>query len=103
MLEERSPLNHASNIKKPLLIGQGANDPRVKQAESDQIVKAMQAKGLPVTYVLFPDEGHGFQRPENMVAFMAVAEAFLSAHLGGSYQPMAPPDFAGSTIQIKAG
>ncbi|MEZ4399864.1 MAG: S9 family peptidase [Kofleriaceae bacterium] len=98
-----SPLTHADQIERPLLIGQGANDPRVKQAESDQIVKAMQAKGLPVSYVLFPDEGHGFARPENMQAFTAVAEAFLSAHLGGSYQPMTAADFAGSTIQIPAG
>jgi dipeptidyl aminopeptidase/acylaminoacyl peptidase len=98
-----SPLTHADKIKRPLLIGQGANDPRVKQAESDQIVKAMQAKGLPVTYVLYPDEGHGFARPENMQGFMAVSEAFLSAHLGGSYQPMTKDDFKGSTIQIKAG
>ncbi|MBK9032541.1 MAG: S9 family peptidase [Myxococcales bacterium] len=98
-----SPLTHAGAIERPLLIGQGANDPRVKQAESDQIVQAMQAKGLPVTYVLFPDEGHGFARPENLLAFMAVTEAFLSAHLGGSYQPMTADDFAGSTIQIPAG
>ena len=98
-----SPLTHVDKIKRPLLIGQGANDPRVKQAESDQIVRAMQAKGLPVTYVLFPDEGHGFQRPENMQAFMAIAEAFLSAHLGGSYQPMKPDDFKGSTVKINAG
>ncbi|MBL8621732.1 MAG: S9 family peptidase [Myxococcales bacterium] len=102
-LEAVSPLTHVAAIQRPLLIGQGANDPRVKQAESDQIVKAMQAKGLPVSYVLFPDEGHGFARPENMQAFMAVAEAFLSAHLGGSYQPMTADDFAGSTIQIPAG
>ncbi len=102
-LLEVSPVTHAAKIERPLLIGQGANDPRVKQAESDQIVKAMQTKGLPVSYVLFPDEGHGFQRPPNMQAFMAVAEAFLSTHLGGSYQPATAADFAGSTIQIKAG
>ena len=83
MLEERSPLNHTANIKKRLLIGQGANDPRVKQAESDQIVAAMRQKGLPVTYVLFPDEGHGFARPPNKIAFVALMEAFLSVHLGG--------------------
>jgi dipeptidyl aminopeptidase/acylaminoacyl peptidase len=63
-LAERSPLTKAANIRKPLLIGQGANDPRVKQDESDQIVKAMQARKIPVTYVLFPDEGHGFARPQ---------------------------------------
>jgi dipeptidyl aminopeptidase/acylaminoacyl peptidase len=97
-----SPLTHAAKIKRPLLIAQGANDPRVKQAESDQIVKAMRERNIPVSYVLFPDEGHGFARPENNIAFFAVAEAFLSAHLGGSYQPL-PAEFAGSTIQIKAG
>ncbi len=70
-------------IKKPLLIAQGANDPRVKQAESDQIVKAMKDKNLPVTYVLYPDEGHGFARPENRTSFYAVAEGFLAQCLGG--------------------
>jgi dipeptidyl aminopeptidase/acylaminoacyl peptidase len=102
-LIDTSPLTHAAAIKRPLLIGQGANDPRVKQAESDQIVKAMQAKGLPVSYVLFPDEGHGFARPENNLTFYAAAEAFLSAHLGGSYQPITKQDVAASTAQIKVG
>ncbi|NDD14353.1 MAG: hypothetical protein EB072_17355, partial [Betaproteobacteria bacterium] len=69
LLKERSPLYKASQIVRPLLIGQGANDPRVNQAESDQIVQAMQSKGIPVTYVLFPDEGHGFAKPENNIAF----------------------------------
>ncbi|MEY3138593.1 MAG: hypothetical protein RL580_2325, partial [Pseudomonadota bacterium] len=71
LLKERSPLYKAGNIVRPLLIGQGANDPRVNQAESDQIVSAMKSKGIPVTYVLFPDEGHGFARPENNIAFNA--------------------------------
>jgi len=83
LLKARSPLTRAADIRRPLLIGQGANDPRVKQAESDQIVAAMQAKGIPVTYVLFPDEGHGFARPQNNMAFLAVAEHFLAACLGG--------------------
>ena len=87
-LKERSPLTHADKIVKPLLIGQGANDPRVKQAESDQIVAAMQAKNIPVTYVLFPDEGHGFARPDNNIAFMAVTENFLSKCLGGRAEPI---------------
>ncbi|WP_235976506.1 S9 family peptidase [Sandaracinobacteroides hominis] len=87
-LKERSPLTYADRIKKPLLIGQGANDPRVKQAESDQIVAAMEAKKIPVTYVLFPDEGHGFARPENNIAFMAVAENFLSQCIGGRAEPI---------------
>src|SRR3546814_1408977 len=83
LLLERSPITHVDKISKPLLIGQGANDPRVVQAESDQIVEAMQAKGIPVTYMLFPDEGHGFARPENNTAFNAVTEGFLATCLGG--------------------
>ena len=89
-------------IKKPLLIGQGANDPRVKQAEADQIVKAMKAKKLPVTYVLYPDEGHGFARPANRTSFYAVAEGFLAQCLGGRYEPVGN-DFKGSTIQVPKG
>jgi len=88
LLRERSPLYKAGDIVRPLLIGQGANDPRVKQAESDQIVGAMREKGIPVTYVLFPDEGHGFARPENNIAFNAVAESFLSGCLGGRAEPI---------------
>lgn len=88
LLKERSPLYKAGNIVKPLLIGQGANDPRVKQAESDQIVAAMNEKGIPVTYVLFPDEGHGFARPENNIAFNAVTENFLATCLGGRAEPI---------------
>lgn len=87
-LKERSPLTHADKIGRPLLIGQGANDPRVKQAESDQIVAAMEAKKIPVTYVLFPDEGHGFARPQNNIAFMAITENFLSQCLGGRAEPI---------------
>jgi dipeptidyl aminopeptidase/acylaminoacyl peptidase len=101
-LFEHSALSRADAIKRPLLIGQGANDPRVKQAESDQIVKAMQAKGLPVTYVLYPDEGHGFARPENRTSFNAVTETFLAQHLGGSYEPVGS-DFAGATITVPSG
>ena len=102
LLAERSPLTHVAKITKPLLIGQGANDPRVKQAESDQIVKAMQEKKIPVTYVLFPDEGHGFARPENMKAFNAVAEGFLAQCLGGRAQPIGN-DLTGSSISVPAG
>ncbi|MCY4366943.1 MAG: S9 family peptidase [Chloroflexi bacterium] len=101
-LLERSPLTHVDNIRKPLLIGQGANDPRVKQSESDQIVDAMQQKGIPVTYVLFPDEGHGFARPENNLAFFAVAEAFLAQCLGSRYEPLGD-DLAGSSITAPSG
>jgi dipeptidyl aminopeptidase/acylaminoacyl peptidase len=87
-LDSISPLTKVDNIRKPLLIGQGQNDPRVKESESIQIVEAMQAKNLPVTYVMFPDEGHGFARPENNMAFFAVTEAFLSQHLGGPFEPI---------------
>ena len=102
LLKERSPLTHADRISKPLLIAQGANDPRVKQAESDQIVTAMQAKHLPVTYVLYPDEGHGFARPQNRIAFYAVSEGFLSQCLGGRHQPIGE-DFAGSSLRVPVG
>lgn len=101
-LMERSPLSRVEKIEKPLLIGQGANDPRVKQSESDQIVKAMKEKKIPVTYVLFPDEGHGFARPENRIAFFAVAEAFLAEHLGGQYEPIGDA-FGGSSVTVPAG
>jgi len=101
-LHQRSPLTFADRIKKPLLIGQGANDPRVKQSESDQIVKAMQDKKIPVTYVLFSDEGHGFARPENRMSFYAVTEGFLAQHLGGRYEPVGG-DFKGSTIAVPTG
>jgi dipeptidyl aminopeptidase/acylaminoacyl peptidase len=82
-LRSRSPLFKADRIKVPLLIAQGANDPRVKQAESEQIVQAVRQAGKPVEYLLFPDEGHGFARPENRLKFYAAAEAFLAKHLGG--------------------
>ena len=72
----------------PLLIAHGANDARAKRAEPDQIVAAMKAKGIPVTYVLFPDEGHGFARPENSIAFNAVAEQFLGKCLSGRVEPI---------------
>ena len=82
-LRERSPLFHVDNIKIPMLIAQGANDPRVKQAESEQIVQAMRDKHIDHVYQLFPDEGHGFAKPENRLRFYAVAEKFLARHLGG--------------------
>ncbi|MEE4204863.1 MAG: S9 family peptidase [Erythrobacter sp.] len=88
LLRAASPLYKADRITKPLLIAQGANDPRVKQAESDQIVGAMKEAGIPVTYVLYPDEGHGFARPENSIAFFAIAENFLAECLGGRAEPL---------------
>lgn len=101
-LASRSPLSKADQIRRPLLIGQGANDPRVKQAESDQIVGAMREKKLPVTYVLFPDEGHGFARPPNSLAFNAIAEAFLARHLGGRYEAIGDA-FDGSSVEVPTG
>ncbi len=85
-LESRSPLFRVDQIKIPILIGQGANDPRVKQAESEQIVAAMKEKDLEVEYLVFPDEGHGFAKPENRIKFYAAAEKFLAKHLGGRFE-----------------
>ena len=93
-LMRQSPLHSANKIKVPLMVVQGANDPRVKKAESDQIVVAMRELGLPVEYICAPDEGHGFRRPENNMAFLAAAEKFLSKHLGGRYQPEMPENIA---------
>jgi dipeptidyl aminopeptidase/acylaminoacyl peptidase len=103
LLRDRSPVHRAEALARPLLIGQGANDPRVKQAESDQMVAALQRKNIPVTYVLFPDEGHGFARPENNIAFNAVVEKFLAVHLGGRAEPPAPGEIERSTAQFLAG
>jgi dipeptidyl aminopeptidase/acylaminoacyl peptidase len=93
-----SPLYHVENIKAPLLIGQGANDPRVKQAEADQIAFSMQKKGIPVEYVLYPDEGHGFARPDNRIDFNGRAELFLAKHLGGRAEKFEKPE--GSTAEF---
>ncbi|MBP3957656.1 S9 family peptidase [Gemmata sp. G18] len=98
-LKERSPLSKVNYITKPLLIGQGKNDPRVKVAESDQIVEAMRKNGKPVEYVLYPDEGHGFQRPENRLHFFAVTEQFLAKHLGGRAEAVG--DIKGHSGEIK--
>ena len=101
-LKSRSPLFFVDRIRRPLLIGQGKHDPRVKQAESDQIVEAMGERGIPVTYMLFTDEGHGFAKPENRMAFFAVVEAFLAEHLGGRYEPIGDA-FTGAAITCPAG
>ncbi|PSJ37125.1 S9 family peptidase [Allosphingosinicella deserti] len=102
LLKERSPLYKADRISKPLLIGQGANDPRVNVKESEQIVEAMKAKNIPVTYVVFPDEGHGFARPVNNIAFNAVAENFLAKCLGGRAEPIGDT-LKASTAQVQHG
>src|SRR5690606_32043283 len=101
-LLERSPLTHAERIQRPLLITQGANDPRVKQSESDQIVEAMRSKNIPVVYALYADEGHGFARPENRLSFTALSEVFLAQCLGGPSQPFGS-DLRGSSLTVPVG
>jgi len=101
-LFERSPLNYVKNIKKPLLIVQGAHDPRVKKLESDQIVSAMKKHGIPVVYLLYKDEGHGLARPENRMSFYAHAEVFLANILKGRYLGH-DGNFPGSSMEIIEG
>ncbi|MCX2863721.1 S9 family peptidase [Paucibacter sp. PLA-PC-4] len=102
-LKARSPLHAAGNITDPLMIAQGANDPRVPQTESDQMVDKLVSRGIPVTYVLFPDEGHGFSREPNRLVFNAMMEAFLARHLGGEMEPFEVEDFVGTTMQVRQG
>ncbi len=91
-LDRQSPLNSASKIRTPLLVVQGANDPRVKKSESDQIVIALRDRGFPVEYLVAPDEGHGFARPVNNMAMFADIERFLAKHIGGRFQEGATPE-----------
>ena len=98
----RSAISRIDDIKVPLLVGQGGNDPRVTKQEADNLVEAMQAKGLPVTYINYPDEGHGFQKPENRMSFFAAMEGFLGTCLGGRVQPIGD-SFEGSSGEILAG
>ncbi len=93
-LIEQSPLYSAEQIQAPLLVVQGANDPRVKKHESDQIVVAMRDLGRDVEYIVAPDEGHGFRRPENRIAFYVAMEKFFAEHLGGRYQEDVPENIA---------
>jgi dipeptidyl aminopeptidase/acylaminoacyl peptidase len=102
LLKERSPLTFADRIARPLLIGQGANDPRVNVRESDQIVAAAKARGIPVTYVIFRDEGHGFARPANSIAFNAMEESFLQHCLGGRAEPFGKA-LQASTAEVRNG
>jgi dipeptidyl aminopeptidase/acylaminoacyl peptidase len=102
LLAERSPIYKVDRIQKPMLIFHGANDVRCKIAESDTIVEAMRAKKIPVTYVVYPDEGHGFQKPPNRLSFIAIAEAFLARHLGGACEPVGR-DFERSSHEVRAG
>ncbi len=86
-LDAISPINHVDQIKRPLLLGHGANDPRVKLQESETIAAAMEARGLPIDFVVFPDEGHGLANPRNSLAMIALVEAFLQQHIGGRAEP----------------
>jgi dienelactone hydrolase len=99
-LEKQSPLNSANKIKASLLVIQGANDPRVKKAESDQIVIALRERGFPVEYIVAPDEGHGFARPVNNMAMIATAEKFLAKHIGGRFQESMTPEVAARLKEI---
>jgi dipeptidyl aminopeptidase/acylaminoacyl peptidase len=101
-LTERSPLTFMDRIQRPLLIAHGANDVRVHQVEAEQVVNLMQKNGIPVTYLLYSDEGYGLDRPENRVSFFAVAEAFLAETLGGRYESIGN-DFEGSSVTVPVG
>lgn len=98
-LKDKSPLTFVNRINKPLLIAQGAYDPRVKQAEADQIVDAMGKNNIPVIYALYPSEGHGFAKPDNRLSFYAMTEQFLSDILGGKAEPIGN-DFQGSDFVL---
>src|SRR6478672_1148480 len=100
LLTERSPLTYANKITTPLLVVQGANDPRVNKREADQIVIALRDRGYPVEYLLAPDEGHGFARPVNNMALYMSAEKFLAKHLGGRYQEGGTPQVVARLSEI---
>jgi dienelactone hydrolase len=99
-LKERSPLFSAANIKTPLMVVQGANDPRVNRREAEQIVIALRDRGFPVEYLLAPDEGHGFARPVNNLALFMAVEKFLAAHLKGRYQEGGSPEVVARLAEI---
>ncbi|MBO1360568.1 S9 family peptidase [Acetobacter sacchari] len=100
LLRDRSPIYRAKDIRRPLLIGQGANDPRVPESESRLMVQAMRESDVPVTYVLYPDEGHGFQRDPNRLSFYRIAEEFLTQWLGGRCEPPSATEEEGTTAQL---
>ncbi len=100
LLKRMSPLNSANKIRAPLLVVQGANDPRVNKAESEQIVVSLRDRGRPVEYLLAPDEGHGFAGRLNRLALAAAMEKFFAKHLGGRYQETMPPDVAAKLAQL---
>jgi acetyl esterase/lipase len=102
-MKDQSPFYHADQIRKPLLVAQGANDPGVNRSQSDRMVAAVKAKGMPVTYLLYPDEGHGFQRAANNLSFYAIEEQFLAKCLGGRSEPLTGTDLKGSSVQVVEG
>jgi dipeptidyl aminopeptidase/acylaminoacyl peptidase len=99
-LQQRSPATRVNELVRPILIAQGANDPRVRKIQSDQFVAALKRRHVDVTYAVFPDEGHGFVRDANFLAFAAISEAFLHQCLGGMLEPIAP-DLRGSSLQLQ--
>src|ERR1051326_5401388 len=99
-LMRQSPLNSAAKIKTPLLVAQGANDPRVNKAEADQIVIALRDRGFPVEYIVAPDEGHGYARPINNLVLFTEAEKFLAKHLGGRSQQEMSPEISARLKEI---
>jgi dipeptidyl aminopeptidase/acylaminoacyl peptidase len=103
LLKERSPLYQAGRIKKPLLVAQGLNDPRVKKEQSDLIVETLKSKHIPVTYLLYNDEGHGFAKPESNISFVAITESFLGKCLGGRVAPVTASDLKGASLDIPVG
>ena len=101
-LLDHSPVSHVDRIVCPILIAQGLNDVRVLPQESEEIVRALIARKVPVTHLTFSDEGHYFARQENRIALAAVMEAFLAQHLGGLVEPVGNA-FMDSTIRFEAG
>ncbi len=101
-LRSRSPIRFARQAVHPILIGQGAHDSRVPQDQSESLVKELETVGAPVTYVLYPDEGHGLARPENSMSFWAIAEVFLGGCLGGRYEELGD-QLVGSSAEVRAG
>lgn len=97
-LKNRSPLYFADRVSKPLLIIHGSNDPRVKQTESDQFVKKLKYNNIPVKYVVFPDEGHGMEKPQNMLAMAGFIEEFLHQCLHGNYEKFTLGQYNSSAI-----
>lgn len=102
LLRQRSPISHLHTVRSPLLIAQGANDPRVRQAESDAVARTLADNGVEVVYLLYPDEGHSFQQMANQLSFFAVLEAFLARHLGGQHEPIRD-SLQDSSLQVPIG